>query len=85
MTIETLYVAPAVTEFGSQCRIYAMPYPMRPGQRPGDIHEKYQKEWKEIGLMNSRGKLVCCEPEYRKHLEAVDLHGGLFVEVERNT
>lgn len=84
MSIETLYVAPAVTDHGTQCRIYAMPYPMRPGQKPSDIHWKYQRDWKEIGLMNSRGKLVCCEPAYRRHLEALDLYGGLFVEIERD-
>lgn len=62
MTTETTHTAlivPGVTEMASQCRIYA---------RRGKVRDALQnyraepREWREVGLMNSRGELVCCEP-----------------------
>jgi len=77
----TVYIAPAFTEIGSQCRIYQHPDNVDDAknhywQRPG--------EWREIALMNSRGRLVCCEPgPARDELIACEpLMGGLVIHLE---
>lgn len=54
----TALIVPAVTELANRCRIVA---------RAGDIHSALQDyrnnpdAWSEVGLMDSRGQLVCCE------------------------
>ncbi|EEF23635.1 conserved hypothetical protein, partial [Ricinus communis] len=56
---ETIFVAPG----SHQCRIYVMPYHMRPGQKPGDIAWEYQqRDWKEIGLLDSRLNCAVSSP-----------------------
>lgn len=56
MNIQTVYIVPAMTDLAGQCRIVA---------RAGEVdcaRDDYRANpdaWKEIGLMNSRGKLVC--------------------------
>lgn len=55
----TIYIAPAFSDQAGQCRIYATDalfnastashYKLHPGL------------WKEVGIINSRGKLVCFE------------------------
>lgn len=76
---ETIYVAPG----NNQCRVYAMPYHMRPGQKPGDIGWEYQlRDWKEIGLLDSRLKVRCIEPAYAHLKDGIEgLHGGSFMEL----
>ena len=74
----TIYVAPGE----SQCRVYAIPYAMRPGQHPRDIDYRYQCEWPEIGLLNHKLDLVCIDPAYA-HL-ADDIRGqmgGTYFEI----
>lgn len=54
----TMYIVPAFSDQAGQCRIVA-----REGQ-VADARADYQKNpkaWKEAGLMNSRGKLVCLQ------------------------
>ena len=78
--IETIYIAPG----NSQCRIYAMPYPMRPGQKPSDIAHQYQKDWRQIGLLNYQLKLAYLEKEYRPFGDDIEGQcGGTFFEIER--
>lgn len=53
----TLYIVPAWSDQGGQCRIVA---------RPGRWAARYSyvfapDEWKEVGIMNSRGELVWLE------------------------
>lgn len=75
---QTIYIAPG----NSQCRIYAIPYKMRPGQSPRDILPEYQREWREIGLLNYQLEIVCLEPEFMPH--AADIRGscgGTFFEI----
>lgn len=72
----TVYIAPG----DRQCRVYVLPYHMRPGQVPSDIHHRYHAEWREIGLLNSRLELVCIEPDYA-HLKddiAGQMGGSFF-------
>lgn len=52
----SVYIVPAMTDQAGQCRIVA---------REGSVHsarDDYRRDpaaWKEIGIMNSRGRLVC--------------------------
>jgi hypothetical protein len=55
--ITTLYIVPAWSEQGGKCRIVA---------RPGSWAARYSymfapDEWKEVGVMDSRGYLVCLD------------------------
>lgn len=80
MVIETIYIAPGY----SQCRVYALPYGMRPGQAPNDILPQYRAQWKEIGLLNAQLKLVCLEPAYADLKDDIEgMMGGTFFPVER--
>lgn len=76
---ETIYVAPG----NSQCRVYAIPHGMRPGQKPSDLLPSFQESWAEIGLLNFELKLVCIDPEYA-HLrdDITGQMGGTFFEVQ---
>lgn len=82
MATQTIYVAHGVTDHATQFRIYALPYRMRPGQRPNDIRLEYRKDWKEIGLLNSLGRIVCMEPEYRQFFEGMSPYSGMHFEAE---
>lgn len=75
MKMKTIYIAPG----NSQCRVYAIPYAMRPGQSPRDIGYKYQREWSKIGLLNHNLELVWIDPKYA-HLagEIAGQMGGTF-------
>lgn len=80
MQTETIYIAPG----NSQCRVYTMPYPMRPGQAPGDIMPQFRDQWAEIGLLNAQLKLVCLASEYADLAEDIQGQGGgTFFEVQR--
>jgi hypothetical protein len=68
---QTIYVAPGA----SQCRIYALPYPMKPGQSPSDILPQYQQDWLEIGLLNFQLNVVYLSKGYQ-HLRE-DLEGQM--------
>lgn len=80
MQTETIYIAPG----NSQCRVYTMPYPMRPGQAPGDILPQFRDQWAEIGLLNAQLKLSYISPEYADLAEDIQGQmGGTFFEVQR--
>ena len=65
---ETLWIAPNALA-GSHCRVYLLPYPMRPGQRPEDLQSRFQQDWKEVALLQvdyereegRNFKLITCE------------------------
>lgn len=53
----TIYIHPAYTDQAGQCRIYAT-------NELGDLsaaddYRARPNRWREVGLMNSRGELVC--------------------------
>lgn len=80
MPRETIYIAPG----HAQCRVYAIPHPMRPGQSPRDILPQYRGCWAEIGLLNFQLKLVCIEPAYADLSDDIaGQMGGTFFEVDR--
>ena len=55
----TALIVPALTDMAGQCRIVARPGPVKAALAD---YRANPDAWKEVGLMNSRGKLVCCEP-----------------------
>lgn len=80
MRTETIFIAPGE----AQCRVYTMPYPMRPGQKPGDILPQYRDAWQEIGLLNFQLKLVCIDPDYADLADDIQGQmGGTYFTVER--
>lgn len=77
---ETVYVHPGQ----SQCRVYAMPYALRPGQSPSDILPQYQAQWLEIALLNYQLKIVYLHPAYADLREDIEGQmGGTTFTVER--
>lgn len=79
MNTWTALIVPAFSDMASQCRIVA---------REGDIgdalrdYRRDYRRWREVGLMNSKGELVCCEDlgTLRAELrECVPLAAGLNV------
>lgn len=72
-----IYIVPALTDQASQCRIVARE------DFGGSARDNYRREpekWREVGLMNSRGGLVCFygEAAHRQELkESVPLRAGL--------
>lgn len=60
----TLYIVPALTDVAGQCRIVGYPGTDYPGKSARDSYRAHPDLWKDVGLMNSRGELVCLEPEY---------------------
>lgn len=67
----TIYIAPG----NSSCRVYAMPYRMRPGQSPRDLLDHHQREWTFIGQLDSDLEIVCLELPFQ-HL-AADIEGQM--------
>lgn len=56
----TIYVAPGY----NSCNVYSMPYGMRPGQSPTDLHQRYKDEWSHIAQLNHELKLRWLDPAY---------------------
>lgn len=78
MTHTTLYIKPALTNQAGQCRIYSFA-----GYSPMSVRDhyaKYPELWKEVGIMNSRGKLVCFDgPDFQRQdlIDCQPLMAGL--------
>jgi hypothetical protein len=68
MNPTTVYIRPALTDQAGQCRIYATNG--LEGVSARDDYEARPNLWREVGLMNSRGELVCFEgpDEWRQEL-----------------
>lgn len=80
MHTETIYIAPG----NAQCRVYALPYALRTGQKPEDILPQYRDAWKEIGLLNYQLKLVCLDPAYADLKDDIQGQmGGTYFEANR--
>lgn len=78
----TLYIVPAFSDVAGQCRIVARDND-RKVKSASDNYRNDPDAWREVGLMNSRGNLVCFDgPEQmRKELEdCVPLMAGLVFE-----
>lgn len=66
----TIYIAPAFSDQAGQCRIYATDQTIKNSVR--NHYLDYPGQWREVGVMNSRGKLVCFDgtDEQRQELIA---------------
>jgi hypothetical protein len=56
--MHTVYIVPAWTDQAGQCRIVAAEGTF---SSPRDCYKAHHKLWKEVGIMNSAGKLVCLQ------------------------
>lgn len=79
----TVFIVPATTDQAGQCRIVAREGKVSSAR---DDYRKAPSAWKEIGLMNSSGHLVCLDAD---NLDIVDelkscepLRAGLQFQVE---
>lgn len=52
----TLYIVPATTDHGTQCRVVRF---NGVSVSPRDSYRAHPELWAEAGLVNSRGELVC--------------------------
>lgn len=78
--VETIYIAPG----HPQCRVYAMPYPMRQNQKPADIPPQHQMDWREVAKLNHDLKLVYIEAGYADlAVNIAGQIGGVHFEVTR--
>lgn len=66
----TIYIAPAPTDAGTQCHIYALDGTPARGAR--DHYRDHPDLWREVGLMNSRGRLVCFDGPDDQRQELID-------------
>lgn len=55
-----VYIAPTVTDHGSQCRIYMADADMVP-RSIRDHYRNMPQAWKEVGLMDHKGSIRCFE------------------------
>lgn len=53
----TLYIAPALTSQAGQCRIYATEALFN--SSASSHYVRHPELWHEVGIMSSRGRLVC--------------------------
>lgn len=58
--MKTFYIKPAMTDQAGQCNIYAKEHfaPIK------DVRKDYEANWQDwhnVGIMNSRGHLVCLQ------------------------
>ena len=75
----TLVVAPG----SSQCRLYLMPYPMRPGQHPMHLEQRFQDEWEHVGMLNSQLKVAYLDERlHHLHSELEGSMGGTYFELD---
>ncbi|MCC5612035.1 hypothetical protein LC612_36210 [Nostoc sp. CHAB 5834] len=82
-TTETIYIAPGAV----QCRVYAIPYRMRPGQSPRDILPQYQKDWREIAMLDSRLNIRYISIDYMHLKDEIEgqMGGTFFTNDKKST
>lgn len=74
----TLYIAPAMTDQAGQCRIYSIEGKAHDAAL---LYRQHPNLWKEVGIMNSRGQLVCCEVAFQEIRDMEPLMAGMAIEV----
>lgn len=79
MATHTIYIHPGE----NFCNVYAMDYPMRPGQEPRNLDQKYKDKWVRIGQLNQSLQLRFLDPAYARFKEDIENQmGGTFFEVQ---
>ena len=56
--MKTIFIVPAWSDQAGQCRLVATSTFKSVGDAKRD-YEHYPDKWREVGIMNSQGKLVC--------------------------
>ena len=63
--VTTYYIVPAMTDIAGQCRIVACNASLKElaaeARSVRDHYRKFPEQWKEAGLMNSRGQVVALD------------------------
>lgn len=67
----TIYIAPGERS----CRVYAIPYLMKPGQHPADIIALHQRDWTLAGQLDRDLEIVFLNPAFRDL--AADIEGQM--------
>ncbi|MDU8351178.1 hypothetical protein RYA05_04615 [Pseudomonas syringae pv. actinidiae] len=75
----TVYIHPGM----NTCNVYLIPYPMRPGQSPGDINVDLQHDWRPIAKLDSNLRALFCEHAHLKS-EIEGQMGGTFFHLDEN-
>ena len=78
MTYTTIYIKPALTDQAGQCRIYSTQAIFN--STAGRHYDQHPHLWNEVGIMSSRGKLVCFDgPDFQRQdlLDCQPLMAGL--------
>lgn len=81
MQVWTIYIHPGY----NFCNVYAMPYPLRSGQSPEDLHWIYKDDWKLIGQLNQKLKLRFLHPDFKEFKWDIENQmGGTFFTVNKD-
>lgn len=60
----------------NQCRVYLIPYPMRPGQSPSDLKLENQNDWIEVGRLNHKLELIYLAKLLQPFKDMIEGQGG---------
>jgi hypothetical protein len=80
--MKTVYIVPALTDQAGQCRMVAT-VTFTSIRNPAMDYRDYNDKWRECGIMNSKGKLVCYDgkPEESAHIQSCEpLMAGMIFE-----
>jgi hypothetical protein len=80
--MKTVFIVPAWSDQAGQCRLVATSTFTSVGDAKRD-YEHHPDKWREVGVMNSQGKLVCYEgtPTEREEIRSCEpLAAGLVFE-----
>jgi hypothetical protein len=76
-----IYIVPAPTERTVTCNIYSLPFvPDNAAQH----YREHPERWQPVGRMDSRGHLLCIEPEFHELKECEPLMAGLTMVFEES-
>lgn len=85
--IQTIYIHPTLTDLGTRCSVYALPYPMKEDQHPKHIAEEYQGTWRKIATLGDNNQcLIAIESEYTDVGESLigQMAGSYFIHVTQS-
>lgn len=78
-TKHTVFIAPGY----NSCNIYVMGYPMKDGQAPKDLSERYQDKWVRVGQLNHELKVRFLDEKYQHLKDDIEGQmGGTYFEIE---
>jgi hypothetical protein len=76
----TIYIAPALlADVAGRCIIYSLP---RKTSNARDEYRRDPSQFKRVGIMNSEGRLVCCDVGYQELKDCEPLAAGMQLQLE---